>query len=168
MGSKACAIGGSAKGRLSVHRRVSSIECALFATRSLRSLTEFDDWRAWTGSCNSTVVTVLHLGSAIYGCYVGDHRAGGHFMKGSLMFVPFQMAQTGRPSLNALAGTLVLAVVVAGVHLGASAAAAFPAEDEAQQYNQLLGKGINLGNAPSRRRERGLGHHPESAVLSRH
>ena len=28
-----------------MHRRVSSIECALFATRSLRSLTEFDDWR---------------------------------------------------------------------------------------------------------------------------
>jgi endoglucanase len=59
-----------------------------------------------------------------------------------------------RPSSrNALARALVLAVVITGVHLRASATPAFGAEDEAQHHNELLGRGINLGNALEAPRE---------------
>jgi endoglucanase len=99
------------------------------------------------------------------------------------MFVPFRMAQTqahwlqrcnwlappngGRPSSrNALARTLVLAVIITGIHLRASATPAF-AGDEAWRYNELLGRGINLGNALEAPREGTWGRHLEGAVLSR-
>jgi hypothetical protein len=63
------------------------------------------------------------------------------------------------PSLNARERSFSLSSSPA-YHLGASAAAAFPAEDEAQQYNQLLGKGINLGNAPLEAPREGPGASP--------
>jgi len=52
-----------------------------------------------------------------------------------------------RPSSrDALARTLALAVVITGVQLRGSARA-LGRVDEAYRYNQLLGRGINLGNA---------------------